>query len=700
LRQVRKRRKTDVFPLINRERSLLAFNERVLAQCELPWTPPLEKLRYLTIVSSNLDELFEVRIAELNQKLDALEAAGSDEAPQLRKDLLLVSQHASALIEKQYRVLDEKILPELAKHNIVLVRDSNLTIAQRRWIAATFKREVAPVLSPIGLDSAHPFPTVANKGLHYIVELASGRKSVSRSVAIVKVPRTLPRVLEFPRQGKTRSFVLLSTLIQSQLPSMFPGRVVTDFSQFRVTRDSDLWVDDEEPDLRRALAGQLRRRPFGQPVRLEIHADCSESMVELLRSHFKLEQHEVYRINGPVNLARLAEIADLVDDPALRFPAAHPSRSGPGVTGGAFFDSLQRGDLLVHHPYQSFDAVVAFLRAAVDDPAVIAIKQTIYRTGSTSIMMDLLLEAVRRGKEVTIVLELKARFDEETNINWAEKLEQAGAHVVYGLVGLKTHAKLLLVLRKEGRRGEKIHPYVHVGTGNYNPSTSRFYTDFGLLTANTAISNDVAAIFHHLTSLTHPPKLKQLWWSPHTMRQKVLAAIAAEAANAAAGLPARIMAKVNTLSDEEVIEALYRASEAGVKIDLVVRGACCLAPQQPGFSMNIHVRSIVGRFLEHSRVFCFANGGDPNVYISSADWMSRNLDRRVEVATPILDKTLRDRVIEEAFGVALKDNRDAWSLLKNGAYKLLRPVRGQKTQSMQEGLAEYWSAKQDSERGE
>jgi polyphosphate kinase len=689
-----------VFPLINRERSLLAFNERVLAQCELPWIPPLEKLRYLTIVSSNLDELFEVRIAELNQKLDALEASGSDEAPQLRKDLLLVSEHASALIAKQYRVLDEKILPELAKHHISLVRDAHLTLAQRRWVAATFKREVAPVLSPIGLDSAHPFPTVANKGLHYIVELASGRKSVSRSVAIVKVPRSLPRVLEMPQQGKMRNFVLLSTLIQSELPSMFPGRAVTDFSQFRVTRDSDLWVDDEEPDLRRALAGQLRRRPFGQPVRLEIHADCSESMVELLRSHFKLEQHEVYRVHGPVNLARLGAIVDLADDAALRFPMANASRSGLGVSGAAFFESLKRADVLLHHPYQSFDATVDFLRAAVDDPEVIAIKQTIYRTGSKSVLMDLLLEAVRRGKEVTIVLELKARFDEETNINWAEKLEHAGAHVVYGLVGLKTHAKLLLVLRREGRKSEKIHPYAHVGTGNYNPSTSRFYTDFGLLTANTAITNDVAAIFHHLTGLTHPPRLKHLWWSPHTLRQRVLAAIRAEAANAAAGLPARIMAKINTLSDEEVIEALYAASQAGVKIDLVVRGACCLAPQQPEVSMNIRVRSIVGRFLEHSRVFYFENKGDPSVYISSADWMSRNLDRRVEVATPILDRALRNRVIEEAFSVALKDNRDAWSLLRNGAYRLLRPMRGQKLISMQETLSARWAARDESERGE
>lgn len=678
--------------LVNRERSLLAFNERVLAQCQLPWVPPLEKLRYLTIVSSNLDELFEVRIAELNLKLDALDASGASEAPVLRQALLDFADHAHALIEKQSRVLEETVLPELAAHGLVLVRDNELNLAQRRWVVATFNREIAPVLTPIGLDSAHPFPTVANKGLHYIVELVAGRKGATRSVAIVKVPRSLPRVLELPKQGNTRNFVLLSTLIQSELRSLFPGRSVADFSQFRVTRDSDLWVDEEETDLRAALAGQLRRRPFGHPVRLEINADCSESLVELLRSQFAIEQHEVYRIHGSVNLARLQGIGDLADIASLRFPPVVASRSGPSVAGADYFAALKRADVLVHHPYQSFDAVIDFLRAAVDDPDVIAIKQTIYRTGSKSVLMDLLLEAVRRGKEVTVVLELKARFDEETNINWAEKLEQAGAHVVYGVVGLKTHAKMLLVLRREGGTRGKIHSYAHVGTGNYNPGTSRFYTDFGLLTANADIANEVAAIFHHLTSLTHPPKLKHLWWSPHTMRSELMKAIEAEATNAKNGLPARIMAKINTLSDEAIIEALYAASQAGVKIELVVRGACCLAPQQPGLSMNIHVRSIVGRYLEHSRVYYFENGGDPRVYISSADWMGRNLDRRVEVATPILDAKLRDRVIEEAFHIALKDNRDAWLLLKNGAYRLLRPLRSQPSVSLQATLAERWAA--------
>jgi polyphosphate kinase len=518
-------------------------------------------------------------------------------------------------------------------------------------------------------------------------------------VAIVKVPRSLPRVLELPSIGKKRYFVLLSTVIQSQLVKLFPGRQVIEYSQFRVTRDSDLWVDEEETDLRRALAGQLRRRPYGQPVRLEINADCDEALVELLRSQFHIEQHEVYRIDGPVNLARLQDLVGLVDEPSLHFTPIIASRSGLNARGAEFFETLKRGDILVHHPYQSFDAVTDFLRAAVDDPKVIAIKQTIYRTGSKSVLMDLLMEAVRRGKEVTVVLELKARFDEETNINWAEKLEQAGAHVVYGVVGLKTHAKMLLALRAEesGERGSRgngnthIRAYAHVGTGNYNPGTSRFYTDFGLLTANRAIADEVASIFHHLTSLTQPPRLKHLWWSPHSLRRELIAAIDNETQNAKAGLPARVMGKVNTLSDEAVIEALYHASQAGVKIDLIVRGACCLAPSQPGWSDNIRVRSVVGRFLEHSRVYYFANKGDPQVYISSADWMSRNLDRRVEVAAPILDPTLRDRVIAEAFTIALEDNRDAWSLLKSGAYKLMRATHGEPTMSAQMSLAERWS---------
>ncbi len=679
--------------LINRERSLLTFNERVLAQCQLPWTPPLEKLRFMAIVSSNLDELFEVRIAELSQKLDALEASGSDEAPTLRAELLEVAYHARALIAKQYRVLDEVVLPELATHNLFLVRDSDLTLDQKRWVAAAFKREVAPVLTPIGLDSAHPFPMVANKGLHYIVELAAARNTKNRSVTIVKVPRTLPRVLELPQRGNRRFFVLLSAVIQSQLASLFPGQKLVEFSQFRVTRDSDLWVDEEEiPDLRNALAGKLRRRPFGHPVRLEINADCSDALAELLRTQFQIEPHEVYRIDGPVNLARLQALAELADTLSLRFPSVAPSRSGPNVRGAAFFDALQRQDFLVHHPFQSFDAVVDLVREAVEDPDVIAIKQTIYRTGSKSVLMDLLLEAVRRGKEVTVVLELKARFDEETNINWAEKLEQAGAHVVYGLVGLKTHAKMLLVLRREGKREGKIRAYAHLGTGNYNPNTARYYTDFGLLTTNPEITDEVAAIFYHLTSLTHPPRLKHIWWSPHTMRRELLAAIENESRNAALGRRARIMAKINTLSDERVIEALYAASNAGVEIDLIVRGACCLAPQQPGYSTNIRVRSIVGRYLEHSRVYYFENDGDAKVFISSADWMSRNLDRRVEVAVPILDPVLRARVVEEAFTVPLRDNRDAWALLVNGAYRLLEASGEESVLSSQIELSKRWAA--------
>ncbi|TAG48716.1 MAG: polyphosphate kinase 1 [Betaproteobacteria bacterium] len=699
-----------LIPLISRELSMLAFNERVLAQCEMPWVPALERLRYLTIVSSNLDEFFEVRIAELNGKLDALEAAQSPDAKKLRLELERVAVHAHALIDKKYRLLNAHILPTLAQHGIELIRGETVSTAQKHWIEDTFKREVAPVLTPIGLDPAHPFPTVANKGLHYIVELKSKRGADKHSVAIVKVPRSLPRVMEVPLDrssaararkstvSASRHFVLLSSIIQSELQRLFPGREVVSISQFRLTRDSDLWVDEDEmTDLRQALAGQLKRRPFGKEVRLEINADASEQVLQLLRTHFKLEAHEVYRADGPVNLARLQSLAEAADTPSLRFPPFVPGVSQAPLTTENYASELKRGDVLLHHPYQSFDTVVQFIRAAVNDPKVIAIKQTIYRTGSKSELMDLLLEAVRRGKEVTVVLELKARFDEETNINWADKFEHAGAHVVYGVVGLKTHAKMALILRREGNA---IKGYAHVGTGNYNPSTARFYTDFGVLTANIAVTKDVAAIFHHLTSLSQPPVLKHLWWAPHSMRRNIIAAIDKERSNVLSGKPARVMAKVNALTDEGVIASLYEAAQAGVKIDLIVRGACCLAPQLRGWSENITVRSLVGRFLEHSRIYYFENDGNPDVLISSADWMSRNLDRRIEVALPILDPILKQRVVQEGLLDCLQDNSQAWQLEKSGAYRLLRPLQNEVVLSAQSSLAEKWGQVIPKESGE
>lgn len=676
-----------MMPIINRELSMLAFNERVLAQCELPWVPALERLKYLTIVSANLDEFYEVRMAEQKERLTALAAQDSSQARALRAVLEDVSARAKILVERMYVLLNGKILPSLREVGIDLVSGHDLSLSQRRWVQATFTREIAPVLTPIGLDPSHPFPAVANKGLHFIVELRSKRGTQKNSIAIVKVPRSLPRLFEIRDKTATsrRSFILLSTLIETELGRLFPGREVVSDSQFRVTRDSDLWVDEQEmTNLRHALAGELRRRPFGPAVRLEINADCSDAIHTLLVEHFDLEPYEVFRVNGPVNLARLQAIPDAVAHPELRFKTFTPGPSLPEVTDDRLFANLKKRDVLLHHPYQSFAPVVQFLRCAVEDPTVIAIKQTIYRTGTKSELMDLLIEAVRRGKEVTVVLELKARFDEETNINWADKLEQAGAHVVYGLVGLKTHAKMLLVLRKEGNA---IRSYTHIGTGNYNPSTARFYTDFGLLTANAEIGRDVAAIFHHLTSLSQPPRLKHLWWAPHTMKNNLLAAIRTETLNAMAGKLGVIMAKMNALTDEDVMASLCEASNAGVQIHLIVRGACCLRPDVDGNTKNIHVRSIVGRFLEHSRIYYFENGGKPNVYISSADWMSRNLDRRVGVATPILDGGLRARVIDEGLHVALRDNAQAWVLQSNGAYRLQRPKTGQTPSIAQTTLA-------------
>ncbi len=682
-----------MMPIINRELSMLAFNERVLAQCELPWVPTLERLRYLTIVSSNLDEFFEVRIAELKERLKSLTTQHSAAATALKLSLVAIADRARALVARKYELLNTQILPTLREVGIHLVSGADLTPAQRRWVKATFAREIAPVLTPIGLDPAHPFPAVANKGLHFIAELRSKRGGGKSSIAIVKVPRSLPRLFEIQEKSGTgqHSFILLSTLIETELATLFPGRDVVSDSQFRVTRDSDLWVDEQEmTNLRHALAGKLRRRPYGHAVRLELNADCSDSITDLLTNHFKLEPHEVYRVDGPVNLARLLALAEAVDYPELRFAPFTPGPSLPEIVDERLFTDLKKRDVLLHHPYQSFEPVIQFLRCAVEDPNVIAIKQTIYRTGSKSTLMELLLEAVRRGKEVTVVLELKARFDEETNINWADKLEQAGAHVVYGLVGLKAHAKMALVLRREGngaKTGNTICTYAHIGTGNYNPSTARFYTDFGLLTANQEIGKDVAAIFHHLTSLSQPPKLKHLWWAPHTMKNNILAAIRAEIRFAKAGKPALIMAKINALTDEIVMAALCEASKAGVRIELIVRGACCLRPDVDDETKNIRVRSVVGRFLEHSRIYYFENGGAPNVYISSADWMSRNLDRRVEVATPILDDALRARVIDEGLLVALRDNGQAWQLERSGAYRLTKPQPRQKAFVAQHELA-------------
>jgi polyphosphate kinase len=537
-----------------------------------------------------------------------------------------------------------------------------------------FESEVRPLLIPVGLDPAHPFPQVANKSLNFIVRLG-GKDAFGRAneIAIVKVPRVLPRLIRMPAkvsEGKTL-FVLLSSVIRAHLEHLFPGRDVSQFSQFRVTRNSDLAVDEDDvKDLRTALRLGLQQRHYGQAVRLEVAAGCSEFLAGFLLQQFGLPEASLYRVHGPVNLARLVQLLDLVDVPRLLFPPYKPSYPLQLAPGRSFFEQIAKRDVLIHHPFESYAGVLGFLREAVHDDKVLAIKQTIYRTGADSELMDLLQEAVRRGKEVTAIVELKARFDEEANINWAERLESVGAQVVYGVVGLKTHAKMLLVTRREGRR---LVRYAHLSTGNYNSRTARLYTDLSLLTADEALTTDIESVFVHLASHSRLPRLTHAWMAPFHLQRKLIDRIAALADGASHGKKARIILKMNALTDRALIDALVAAGKCGVHIELIVRGACTLPARVPGVTDNIRVRCIVGRFLEHSRVFYFRLDDEEQVYLSSADWMNRNMLRRVELAWPVLDARLRQRIIDECLVAYLHDDRDAWDLMEDGTYK---PVKG------------------------
>ena len=665
-------------PLINRELSLLAFNRRVLALAEDPSVPLLERLRFLCIVSSNLDEFFEVRVAGLREQLRIKAPPPGMTLHDLRVNFTRMSEEAQALVADKYRVLNQQVLPAMAAAGIRLLRDADRDAAQRAWVADYFRREVKPLLTPIGLDPAHPFPQVVNKSLNFIIEL-SGRDAFGRdtSIAIVKAPRLLPRVIELPREvAPEDTFVLLSSVIHAHLGELFAGREVVHYSQFRVTRDADLWFDEEEvKNLRQALEGELPQRQFGLAVRLEVAANCPAHLAELLLQQFELQEFDLYRCDGPVNLARMAALIDEADLDQYLYPRFTPGVPDRLKDQPDLLAVIRQHDVLLHHPYQSFDPVVEFIRKAADDPDVVAIKQTVYRTGVNSVLMEALIDAASRGKEVTVVVELLARFDEEANINWAERLEQAGAQVVYGVFGLKTHAKLALLFRRERDAAGKtvLQPYAHLGTGNYHPRTARMYTDFGLMTTNAEICADVNEVFLHITSLSKANKLKRLWLAPFTMHRHLLDAIRRETRHAKEGKPAKIIAKMNALVEEAVIKALYTASEAGVQIDLIVRGACALRPGVAGASENIRVRSLLGRFLEHHRVWYFENDGAPDVYLASADWMGRNLFRRIEVAFPVLDAELRARVIAESLTPYLSDNNDAWELHEDGSSHRLKP---------------------------
>lgn len=656
---------------LNRELSQLAFNRRVLAQAEDRSLPLLERLRFLCIVSSNLDEFFEVRLASLLAQ-DRL--GGSTRlTPSLAATLTRTSVECQAIVDRQYELLNTDILPELAANGIQLLRHQDRDEAQRAWVKHYFEQSVRPILTPIGLDPAHPFPQVVNKSLNFIVEL-SGTDAFGRGtgIAILKAPRVLPRLIRLPDEltnGKL-AFCLLSSVIHAHIADLFTGRNVVAYSQFRVTRNSDLWVDEEDvKNLRQTLQSELHSRQFGFAVRLEVARNCPQHLAEFLLEQFSIDKSRLYAVDGPVNMVRLIELANSITQPSLHFPAFTPGIPN-NLLADDVFTSIRRHDILLHHPFQSFEPVVEFIRAAALDPNVVAIKQTIYRTGMNSDLMEALITAALRGKEVTVIVELMARFDEEANINWAERLERVGAQVVYGVVGLKTHAKLALVLRREG---DELKRYAHLGTGNYHPTTTKFYTDFGLLTAHAELTAEVNEVFMHLTSLTKPKALQHLWLAPFSLHKEIIKAIGEEAAIARQGRPARIIAKMNALVDESVIRALYAASADGVKIDLIVRGACALRPGIPGMSENIRVRSIVGRFLEHTRIYYFRNDLSHRVYLASADWMNRNLFRRIEVAFPILDRTLKRRVINEGLLPYLKDNVNAWELHDDGSYTRRKP---------------------------
>lgn len=678
-----------VVPFLDRDHSILAFNDRVLDWARRASVPLLERLRFLTIVSSNLDEWFEVRAAD---HLSAAQA-GQHKGPYTERSFEALAAAAHRLVEAQYTLYNDELMPALAREGIAIVSHGDRTAAQRAWVHDYFEREVRPLLIPVGLDPSHPFPQVANKSLNFIVRLA-GKDAFGREneIAIVKVPRVLPRVIRMPAQvsGQQQLLVSLSSVIRAHLDLLFPGRQVGQFSQFRVTRHSDLAVGEEDVrNLRTALRLGLQQRHYGQAVRLEVAAGCSEHLSGFLQKQFGLPAGALYRVHGPVNLVRLQQLIDLVDAPKLLFPVYTPGYPRQLVPGRPIFEQLKKGDVLIHQPFESFDGVLDFLREAVHDPQVLAVKQTIYRTGNDWQMMELLREAVRRGKEVTVVVELKARFDEEANINWAEAMEAVGAQVVYGVVGLKTHAKMMLVTRREG--GAMVR-YAHLATGNYNPRTARLYTDLSHLTANPQLTSDVEQVFVHLASQSKLPRLHHLWLAPFHLQRRMIEHIDLVGEAAAEGLDARIVLKMNSLTDTPLMQALVRAGQRGARIDLVVRGACMLPARVPGVTDNIRVRSVIGRFLEHSRIFYFRAGGQEELYLSSADWMNRNMLRRVELAWPVLDPHLRQRVIDECLVAYLHDGRDAWDLQPDGAYKRVKGAEDPAGHGAQAALMERYAA--------
>jgi polyphosphate kinase len=654
---------------INRELSLIEFNRRVLEQAADTNTPILERLRFLCISCTNLDEFFEVRIASLKQRHEIGAPAPGPDTMTPEQLLDEIRQRALILVKQQYQLLNEAILPELAKQHIRFLHRSDWTMRQKQWLGRYFDNEIEPVLTPLTLDPSRPFPRILNKSLNFIVRLdghdAFGRR---RHRAIVQAPRSLPRIIRLPDNlaaPGNDNYVFLSSVIHAEVESLFPGMTVEGCHQFRVTRNSNLYVDDEEvDDLVRSLEGQLAASRYGEAVRLEVSNECPDDLNEFLLDHFNLGKADLFPVAGPVNLNRLSTVCDVIKRPDLRYPPFTPGLPAALKTDSPIFSVLRKRNVLLHHPYHSFAPVIDFVATAAEDPKVLAIKQTLYRTGADSPFVDHLVKAARAGKEISVVIELMARFDEAENIALANRLQEAGAHVVYGLVGFKTHAKMIMVVRREQAR---VRRYVHLGTGNYHPATARLYTDYGYMSSSQKLGEDVHKVFMQLTSLTAAENLDRVLTAPFSLFDELIKRIEGEIENARKGEPARIIVKINALIEPKIINKLYDASNAGVKIDLIVRGICSLRPGVRGMSENIRVRSIVGRFLEHSRVYYFLNGGKEEFFCSSADWMDRNFFRRTETCFPIRQKPLKKQILSD-LELFLADNCQSWAMQGDGSY--------------------------------
>jgi len=658
---------------INRELSWLEFNRRVLEEAQDPTQPLIERVKFITIVSSNLDEFFEIRVAGIKQQIASETSEVGPDGLSPTETLNRIQTAVHEIVTAQYALWNEELLPQLARNGIYVREIAELPAKRAAWAHRYFQQEVLPMLTPLAVDASHPFPHLLNRSHNLLVRLKARRRSEPLH-AIVQVPRVVPRLIALPRtKGASEpwEYIYLASLIKQYIGELFPGLILDAVHAFRVTRNSDLYIDDEEAEnLLRTIEQELRRSSRGKAVRLEVEADCPKDFLGLLLEFFDLVETDVYKLDGPLSMTHLTPLVANDAFAKLKDRPFQPTRDPALPPHADFFEVLRRQDVLLHHPYDSFDQVVELIEKAATDPQVLAIKITLYRTSGDSPIVEALIDAANAGKQVTTIVELRARFDEATNIQWARRLEEAGAHVIYGVVGLKTHCKATLIVRRDS---DRLRRYVHLGTGNYHPRTARIYTDFSLLSSQAELTDEVATVFNTLTGLAGYPGLKKLMVAPFDLHTRVIQLIEQESANARAGKPARIVAKLNALVDHEIIEKLYEASCAEVTVDLVVRGICCLRPKIPDLSENIRVISIVGRFLEHSRIYYFENAGNPLVYVSSADWMPRNFFRRIEVAFPIETTALRDQMVNEIIPTFLHDRVKARELQPDGTYRRLKP---------------------------